>query len=351
MQIDMPGKINVVEKDKPHSRIHMWQAYMLKQWQWHRLLFWVMLLAFLIFSIAAEAGHLDRESIVKSFLYAAVIILSVIIIDTTLITKFYQSGLYGLFFCFVGMLAIVAVAIEIIAETILLKPHPFGLGFKVMESTLLIMPWIFIALVLFLTEAHFKGAIQKKQEELDYLKQQINPHFLLNTHNNIFFLIEQDPATASAMLMKLSSIMRYALYESGNDYVALSRELQNIRDYIALEEIRKNDHVVFNLDITKETADLLIAPLILMTFVENACKHLSDDQAKQCGIDISIHLEGDWLHAKISNSVKTITSHKKGIGLLNAKKRLELLYTRRYQLNVWSEADRYNVFLKIKLAK
>ena len=351
MQIHMPGKINSVETNKQHSRINMWQAYMLKQWQWHRLLFWVMLLAFLIFGIAAEAGHLDMERIVKSFLYAVVIILSVTILDTSLIPKFYHRGLYLLFFCFVGILTMAAVALEIIAETILLKAHPFGLGFKVMESILLIMPWIFIALIIFLTEAHFKGAIQKKQEELDYLKQQINPHFLLNTHNNIFFLIEQDPATASAMLMKLSSIMRYALYESGNDYVALSRELQNMRDYIALEQIRKNDHVVFNLDITNETSDLLIAPLILMTFVENAFKHLSDDRGKQCQIDISVQIAGDWLHAKISNSAKTVTSSKKGIGLMNAKKRLELLYPRRYQLDVWSEVDRYNVFLKIKLAK
>ncbi|MBD0332559.1 MAG: sensor histidine kinase [Chitinophagaceae bacterium] len=333
-----------------HKKSSKGLRYFQNQTKFYRLLFWCALIAFLVFGIGAEAGQPDTERISKSILFAVAIFSSVIIIDAYLIPKLFQRKQYFLFLGALLLVTTVNILLQLFLEALLVGTHPFGPWFKVKENIVVITPWIIIALLIFLTEASFKRTVEKTQAELNYLKQQINPHFLLNTHNNIFFLIEQNPSLASEMLLKLSGIMKYTLYECNGEFVSLERELENIRDYIELERIRKNENVRFQIDIGTHADEYRVAPLILMTFVENAFKHVSNHRDRENYIVISIDVKDHWLTCQIRNSAKRAQQPQNGgIGLENAKKRLSLLYPKKHQLAIENSGESYDVFLKMAL--
>jgi LytS/YehU family sensor histidine kinase len=193
---------------------------------------------------------------------------------------------------------------------------------------------------------------EKLVAELNYLKSQINPHFLFNTLHNLNYLVYAGSANATEVIIKLSNIMRYMIYDAGKEQVLLPSEIEYMNDYIHLESIRLNQ--VFQLDFPIHGAidQVKIAPLMLIPFLENAFKHGVSDQETNCWIKIKLVIENDQLHYHVSNKKLKMTIQNKlksGFGLSNVKKRLALSYPDKHTLEVIDTDEIYQIDLTLQL--
>ena len=190
---------------------------------------------------------------------------------------------------------------------------------------------------------------QNLEQQLEYLRYQINPHFFMNTLNNIHALVDIDPAKAQETIVELSKMMRFVLYEGDKRGVSLVRELEFIRTYLKLMQLRYTDQVKITQDLPAEVPDKNIPPLLLITFVENAFKHGVSYQ-QDSFIELKAAVENDRLIFSCRNS-KAVTPNeeKGGVGLTNVRKRLDLLFNEDYSLDIQDEADTYTVKLNIPL--
>ena len=191
---------------------------------------------------------------------------------------------------------------------------------------------------------------QNLEQQLEYLKYQINPHFLMNTLNNIHALVDIDPEQAKETIVELSKIMRFVLYEGSKQKVPLRQELIFLDNYIQLMRMRVADKKVdITVDIPQAIPDREIPPLMMITFVENAFKHGVSYQ-QHSFIHINIQIIDNQLHFVCSNSkVPQGEDHHGGLGLQNAKRRLELIYGRTYHLEIRDEENTYTVNLTLPL--
>ena len=200
-------------------------------------------------------------------------------------------------------------------------------------------------------------ALQKKnlEQQLEYLKYQINPHFFINTLNNIHALVDIDPEKAKDTILELSKMMRFILYEGDKSGVPLTREFDFIRHYVALMQLRYTDKVDIRTDLPVEAPDKTVPPLMLISFIENAFKHgISYQHPSFVHIKIAISDEmsanGQQLIFTCSNSkAEKPNGEKGGVGLANVKQRLHLLYDNNYSLKIQNLPDIYNVELTIPL--
>ena len=198
---------------------------------------------------------------------------------------------------------------------------------------------------------------QNLQQQLEYLKYQINPHFFMNTLNNIHALVDIDPEKAKTTIVELSKMMRYILYEGNKSLIPVAREIQFINNYITLMKLRYTDKVKISLDIQHAINDMGIPPLMLITFIENAFKHGISYQ-QESFINISISFTGKRLFFTCINSKKQEENSEKqetglpkqsGVGLANVKRRLELIYGDKYTLEIKDNIDTYNVKLDLPM--
>ena len=187
------------------------------------------------------------------------------------------------------------------------------------------------------------------EQQLEYLRYQINPHFFMNTLNNIHALVDIDPEQAKGTIVELSKMMRFILYEGDKNGVTLSREMEFLRTYIALMRLRYTDRVSIRTELPREVPDRSVPPLMLIPFVENAFKH-GISYRRPSFIDIRVRVEGDRLHFICLNSkAEKPNEEKGGVGLANVRKRLDLLFGSNYMLEIRDEAERYSVELNIPL--
>ena len=190
---------------------------------------------------------------------------------------------------------------------------------------------------------------QNLEQQLEYLRYQINPHFFMNTLNNIHALVDIDPEKAKDTILELSKMMRFVLYEGNKQGVPLSSEFNFIRHYITLMQLRYTDRVRITVDLPQEVPDRQIPPLILITFIENAFKHGISYQ-NESFIEISGVVEDETLRFSCRNSkAEKPIEEKGGVGLDNVRKRLNLIYDKQYMLKIKSEPDIYTVELNIPL--
>jgi len=194
---------------------------------------------------------------------------------------------------------------------------------------------------------------EKLASELAFLKSQINPHFLFNTLNNVYSLAFKKSDDTPDAIIKLSKLMRYMLYESNERQVFLSKEIDYLHNYIDLQKLRLPETVEIKFNVEGDIEGRLIEPMLLIPFVENAFKHgVSYNEKSQ--INISIKLNADELlfvvDNKINNAQLTEESGS-GIGLLNVKRRLSLLYPGKHKIIIKDDTYEYRVILKIYLEK
>lgn len=194
-------------------------------------------------------------------------------------------------------------------------------------------------------------SLEKKslEHQLEYLKYQINPHFFMNTLNNIHALVDIDPEKAKSTIVELSKMMRFILYEGDKNGVPLSRECEFIRTYITLMRLRYTDKVKINVELPRELPDKTVPPLMLISFIENAFKH-GISYLHDSFIDITVNVNNDHLTFRCHNSkADKPNTEKGGIGLANVRQRLQLLYDSNFTLNIQDNPNTYNVELTIPL--
>ena len=186
------------------------------------------------------------------------------------------------------------------------------------------------------------------QRQLEYLKYQVSPHFFMNTLNNIHALVDIDPEEAKHTIEVLSQLMRYLLYEGDKSLVPLQRELDFIGHYVELMRIRYANDVHIDVELPHLLPDVMIPPLLLITFVENAFKHgVSYEQPSFIEVKVAI-TDGNGISFSCRNSLcPTVSDKPGGVGLRNATKRLRLLYGTTYQLSIQSEGGEYRVWLQL----
>lgn len=192
---------------------------------------------------------------------------------------------------------------------------------------------------------------EKNSTELSLLKQQINPHFIFNTLNNIYSLSISNSKAVSDPILRLSSILRYALYSSPDDMLRIDDELKIIDDYIQLQKLRLTDKVSVNYKLIREPAEYKIEPLIIITLLENAFKYGVDANSNS-SIDILLVILNRKLILRIKNKIASQfldDPRTSGIGLKNIQRRLDLVYPNRYKYNVDIKNMIYSVFLEIEL--
>jgi len=192
---------------------------------------------------------------------------------------------------------------------------------------------------------------QKQISELALLRSQVNPHFFFNTLNNIYSLVYQKSDDAPEALMKLSSIMRYMLYDATTDKVLLEKEIEYLKSFIELEKLRLRNKDYVTLQINGTAEGITIAPMLLIPFVENAFKHASRTVPSP-GIMISIDILPLEIIFEVKNFIRKNQQAPKdqqgGIGLINIRRRLELLYPQKYSLDITTTEDLFVVKLIIR---
>lgn len=187
------------------------------------------------------------------------------------------------------------------------------------------------------------------EHQLEYLKYQINPHFFMNTLNNIHALVDINPEKAKQSVVELSRMMRYVLYEGNQQMVPIQKELDFIRHYVALMQLRYTDEVAISLSLPDPAPEGNMPPLVLVTFIENAFKHgVSYSHASHVAVKASV-ADGQLLfECRNSKSAKPNTEHKQGgVGLENVRRRLALIYGERHQLTIDDGEAEYVVRLSL----
>ena len=195
---------------------------------------------------------------------------------------------------------------------------------------------------------------ERIKNELDYLKAQINPHALFNSLNTIYGHIDKSNHVAKNILIQFSELLRYQLYDCGSEKVSLEKEIDYIKNYVAFQRLRKDEKLVVTFQVEDIERGLKIAPLLLMVLIENAFKFVSNFSDKENKIIIKLFAKDKILHSSFINTKElqqaSVAENSNGIGLANLKRRLELLYAKKYELTTNFEDDFYETNLIIDLA-
>lgn len=193
-----------------------------------------------------------------------------------------------------------------------------------------------------------EGQLLLRQKELKYLKQQIQPHFLFNTLNTLYGFALRKSEETPELILKLSQLMDYMLYQMEKPYVALSEEIKHLEAYIGLEKVRFRDRL--RVQMRKEIhQDIQVPPMLFLAFIENAFKHgVANNGFLE--VDISLTTTAQEIHFEINNTISKNNTPKKshGIGIHNTKKRLDTLYPNAYTLDTHQEQEQYKVSLIIQ---
>jgi LytS/YehU family sensor histidine kinase len=196
---------------------------------------------------------------------------------------------------------------------------------------------------------------QTLQSELKFLKSQINPHFLFNTLNSLYALTLKKSDLAPEIVLKLSEMMRYMLYECNEKEVTLEKEINYLKNYLELEKIRHGNKMAIDLKISGDISAQRIAPLILIPFIENSFKHGINNQVTQGFVNLELAVEDHDLMMNLENSkspsLPKINGRRSGgIGLVNVKRRMEILYPQKHHLDILESPNTYKISLNLNLS-
>jgi two-component system, LytTR family, sensor kinase len=297
------------------------------------------------------------------FAKTSVIMISVYLNLMFLYPFFYSKRKYFIYFLYVILVTILAGYLNSKLELFVLKTKGEKidlLDYKIFISQFVMAArYVITAFFLQATVDFFEQKekikrieLEKAQAELNFLKAQVNPHFLFNTLNNLYGLIIEKSDKSGECVLKLADILKYTLSEGNQDKVLLKKELLLLENYIGLEKLRKPDaDVSFTSECTNN--NLQITPLLLLPFVENAFKHGLNTVSKNGFIHLKIKTKEQSLSLSIENNIppagNTIAIESHGIGIDNVKKRLNLLYPNRHELLIERKSNSFFVNLKLEL--
>ncbi|HET6723799.1 MAG TPA: histidine kinase [Chitinophagaceae bacterium] len=195
-------------------------------------------------------------------------------------------------------------------------------------------------------------AKENAEAELNFLKSQINPHFLFNSLNSVYFLIDKSNPDARQALHTFSDMLRYQLYEANGEKIPIEKEINYLQDYVHLQQLRKDENYKVQFNCSPEVKNFSIEPLLLIPFVENAFKHISHKTNEANFVKVDLARSNGYFEFAVENSrekgIHTTEQHG-GIGMTNVKRRLELLYPDTHQLDVMDDANTFRINLKLKI--
>ena len=227
---------------------------------------------------------------------------------------------------------------------------PFLIGVLNMMPTSLMAMAGFCCIELF--RVHTVLEKERLQDQLSFLRSQINPHLTFNVLNHIHILMRKNVELADELLLRFSDILRYQLYECNNELVLLESELKYIKDIVEIEKMRWGDELEVNTNWMVDNNMIPIRPLILISFIENAFKHVSRLPDKKGFVNIDFVQNKNSISLQVINSKSVISPRKNsnsGLGLVNTKKRLEILYSNSYKLDIKETENIYQIDLQINL--
>ncbi len=235
--------------------------------------------------------------------------------------------------------------------------NPFFYIPKIVMSFLGIYPVLFIALTIKLLKYWYANqqaqqilTKEKLEAELKFLKTQIHPHFLFNTLNNLYALTLNKSEKAPEMVLKLSELINYMLYECTANEVLLSKEVKFIQSYISIEKMRYGDKLEVDVRVTGDTTNSRIAPMIILPFVENCFKHGASEELQQAWVTVQIEVSPESILIKVENSKANSENNHNGtgIGIQNVKRRLSLIYPDCHELKILDGKETFLVILAIQ---
>lgn len=336
------------------------------------LMFWIVV-GFFYFLVFNWNSEFREVSVIFSAGLLPVAILATYFFNYTLVPKYLWKKRFGRFFLFsfytlilstwLSFLIVFFALMYILSTKASIEPAALRPELQVISLNFI----IFLAIAIKQVKRAFyiyqeKNELEKtaltnelklKEAELKLLKAQIHPHFLFNTLNNLYGLTLEKSDDAPDLVLKLSEILDYILYRCDEKRVPLAEEITNLKNYIEIEKIRYSEKLILELNFPQKTGQLKIAPLIILPFIENAFKHGVSKFPGIAFVKIKISIISNTLICTIENTknqtLKTKENYSNGIGLVNVKKRLDLMYPQKYILKIDEPEETFSVNLTLEL--
>ena len=330
---------------------------------WYHIFFWLIVLFVLVLTDRNRYHfHITLiKEIVNVIFFAIVVYINLLF----LIPQYFKEGKLLSYSIFLFFIVLLISPIKTLCLYLLFQGFPAIQNRFIENQGFIFLSSLFVAAsstIFQILNDWQRSDVEKKeleykttQTELNFLRSQINPHFLFNTLNNLYALTLKKSDAAPQTVLKLSEIMRYMLYECNERKVPLHKEINYLNNYIELERLRLTKAFEVHFNVQGAVQDQKISPLLLTPFIENAFKHGINKQLHEGYIQVTLIVENDELELEIKNSkgglAPTETPLKKsgGIGLQNVKRRLEILYPSTHTLLINDNIEEYLVNLKIKL--
>ncbi|NHM07281.1 histidine kinase [Flavobacterium sp. CYK-4] len=306
--------------------------------------------------------HFNKFDLVKDI---SLQILTVYLVIYGLIPRLYFKKRYLLFFVTAVVVCILTAGLNNYLSIFYIRSVEPGFVVKselinwiahtMTHLTVTILFTIIILIEHYINKEQQNQRIEKErlQYELNFLKSQINPHFMFNAINSIYFLMDKDLGQAKEVMLRFSSLLRYQLYECSSDQISLAQEIDFLNDYIEIEKMRNCENVEVHFERASLEKNHLLPPLLLIPFVENAFKYVSHytDRLNYIHIDLGL-TEENLLEFEIKNTFNPepkIETHSSGLGIANVKRRLAILCPDNHSLVIGGVGDQFVVNLKIQL--
>lgn len=341
----------------------MQNAHFFIKYKLHHLVIWMLIFG-LWFFLRYEDYAFEATAFKVTFIKVADLALMVYLTNYVLIPKllykkkYFWFGLSFIFMIFISSIIKMKIIGHVLDNLTLLNLSG-NLKARIYDNVIphffLVLSGAAVKLMLDYTRMQqrmIEMAKEKADAELNFLKSQINPHFLFNSINSVYFLIDKNNSEARDALHKFSAMLRYQLYEMNGKTIFIEKEIGYLKDYIALQKLRREDNFSVALNCTQDLSNISIEPLLLIPFVENAFKHISHHKTAPNFIKIDIAFKNNVLHFNILNtkdSIEKTTEAYTGIGLANVKRRLELLYPDRHELKISNGINTFTAALMIKI--
>lgn len=297
------------------------------------------LVFFLTYAVAAAfIGYLlmpqflYRKRYWQFFVWVSVVFIALLVLEEMVLEQIFFAGTQraetfpGIFFSLVGVVPVIAILTG------------FKFGWDALQKQ----------------EQIEALQLTVQESELQFLRSQINPHFLFNNLNNLYAHALEGSEKTPGIILELSGMLRYMLYECKERFVPLQKEIEHLQNFIKLNQLQIEGRGSVSFESQISGSGHKIAPLILIVFIENAFKHSQAGQTEDISIQIDLKMEGDILHFTCVNNyvpTESMESLSQGIGLANVQKRLELLYPKKHELNIIDSPNRYEVQVSLELQK
>jgi len=332
------------------------------------ILFWTITIIFHVYNrnyLISKAGwdQFILEILIRNGLLAIIIYINILI----LMPRFFQTKKYGSFLSLILLLLIFYTVIKNLHDAYLNARITFSTAPDFFKYTYyskysyynfsIAVFYVGFTMALELSKDWFiqrehlqKIKIENLNTEINYLKAQINPHFLFNSLNTLYVQIDQKNSEARKTLEKISEMLRYQLYECNNDTISMEKELEYISSYIDLQKLRKEKNVDITYHYDEGIKVFRVTPLLFIPFIENAFKHLSNFTDKTNIVHVEMRKQNWELKCTVFNTCcSSSKNNQNGIGLKNVKRRLELLYPDRHELSIAQDHSSYKVTLTLEL--